>query len=112
MKKILRTIQGEITSKEPLVVVLPDNVEGPVKFNFYLKENRERPTVYTELQVVAADEANISLFNMPGKRQMSVKEDIPVGTYQNRYNLFVNFVLLSKTPNEGSITINFFIEEK
>ena len=43
MKKLLRTIKGEITSNEPLVVVLPDNVERNITFKFYLKKFASLP---------------------------------------------------------------------
>ena len=105
-------MQGDITTKEPLVVVLPDNIEGNVKFNFYLKANPDQQKSYSELHVVARDEANIAIYNAPINKQTSVKEDISVGTYQNKYNLYLNYRLYCQTKEDGIITVNFYIEEK
>jgi len=112
MKKLLRTVQGEITTAEPLVVVLPDSVEGDIKFNFYLKQNEQNPKSYTELIIVSPNEANVSLYNIKEKLQASVAEDIPVGTYQNKYKLYLNYILFCKTREAGTIMINFYTEEK
>ena len=111
MKKLLRTIQGEISTAEPMVVVLPDSVEDDITFKFYLRKDATNPNSYTSFLTKSATEAEIAFCNVPEKKNTSVKDDIRVGTYQNKYNLYFNYVLFCKTSEEGSIIIKFFIEE-
>lgn len=112
MKNLLRSVQGEITSNEPLVIVLPDNVEQDITFKFYLRNDPDKHDSYTSFSVVSPTEAEISIYNAPEAKQTSVVEDIPAGTYKKEYKLYVNYVLLSKTSNSGTITINFYIEKE
>lgn len=112
MKKILRTVQGEIVSGEPLIVVLPDNVEQDLTFKFYLRCDPNKQDCFTTFTVISTVEAEITIYNAPEAKQISVGEDISAGTYKNEYRLYVNYSLLSTTRDSGRITINFYIEEK
>lgn len=111
MKKLLRTVQGEIMSEEPLVVVLPDNVERDITFKFYLCNDTDNTNSYTKFTTISPTEAEIHIYNAPETMQTSV-EDISVGTYKNDYKLYVNYSLLRTTNDSGTITINFYIEGK
>lgn len=112
MRKLLRTIKGEITSNEPLVVVLPDNVEQDITFKFNLRHDPDKQSSYTTFTIISSTEAEISIYNAPEEKQTSVEEDIAAGTYKNEYKLYVNYSLLSDTSESGTITINFYIEGK
>ncbi len=112
MKKLLRTIKGEIISNEPLVVVLPDSVEKDITFKFYLRTNPDKQESFTEYIMISPTEAELSIYNAPEDKQTSIQEAIHVGTYMNKYGLYVNYSLWRKTKDSGTITINFYIEEE
>lgn len=110
--KTLLSIPGEISVNEPFVVVLPDSVEKDLTFTFYLREDKSKQESYTNFHVLSPTEAEITIYNAPEKKQTSVINHIPTGTYMNKFNLFVNYVLQLESVEKGIITVNFYTEEK
>lgn len=112
MKKLLRSVPGEISTKEPYVVVLPDSIEHDLTFTFHMREDKSRQDSYTNFHVLSPTAAEISIYNAPEKKRTFIIDDIHVGSYMKQYELFVNYILQRDSKERGSITVNFYTEEK
>lgn len=112
MKKLLLSVPGKILINEPFPIVLKDSVENDLTFRFFMRDDKSKHDSFTRFDIISSTEAEITIYNAPEKKQTSVVEHIPVGSYMRKYNLFVNYILQRESAENGDITVNFYTEEK
>jgi len=104
--RILQTGTLQLTVNKGESVIIPDEVEGNMCFTFRFIGDNGHNNSYTQYNVIDKFNAEI-VISSPNEKAIHPQSKFEVGTYQNTYKLFVDYLLEGKVDGRQDRTLKY-----
>lgn len=100
----------EISKETPAKSIVYDEVEGNIEFSYKIVDEVQNPKdSYTRYEVADPHHATILISNVKGYG-VRLNEPFRLGTYMNKYNLYLTYVLYSSDENKWFIEVSYLYD--
>ena len=106
-------IQTNISLASQVDVQIIDRVEGNIDLTICLKADKVNTKSITKFIIRDAYCGEIQIINADLNKYTRAEKPIGLGTYKNKYNLYVDYLLEpSMSDGKSPIRLKFYVEKK
>lgn len=102
---------GRIGKENPFKVLIEDPADCDMIFTFSLAEDKSETRSYTKYEAKDRGHGYITIYNVGQNVNVSSSTPIELGTYKNKYRLFVMFHIMAVGIEEHQIRVSFYLKE-
>lgn len=107
------TTAAKMSLSKNAFFLIKDDVEGDIRINVALAIDSDSNDNYTRYTVENSYQALIQIYNAPVGKYVRTREAMKLGTYMNKYNLYLQFCLEPEDGNKTRVLkVTFYIEKK